>query len=159
MLRIAQNRSELRFGACKCYSQVLLLGVTLIGYKLLGIAIPTFAVRSQTGPYGPVQLSLGPDRTAVPECRTVQSGLFIGLHLSLRPDCSFPRPDCIFRSGLRSQLARPYSPVFFNGLQIRPRSGPDRTVASLFHILSAVMWYFSIASSSCSKKKCQRSSE
>ena len=28
-------------------------------------------------------------------------------------------------------MARPYGPVFFNGLQIRPRSGLDRTVASL----------------------------
>ena len=55
------------------------------------------------------------DWTAVPEYRTVQSGLFIGLHLSLRLDCFFPRPDCIFRSGLRSQLAGPYGPVFFNG--------------------------------------------
>ena len=49
----------------------------------------------------------------------------------MRPDCFFPRPDRIFWSGLWSQLAGPYSPVFFNGLQIRPRSGPDRTVASL----------------------------
>ena len=59
------------------------------------------------------------------------------------PDCGPKEPDHTVRSflqspfssekktGLRSGGAEPYSPVFFNGLQIRPRSGPDRTVASL----------------------------
>ena len=51
----------------------------------------------------------------------------------------FPRPDRIFRSELWSQLAGPYGLVFFNGLQIRPRSRPDRTMASL--VLSS-MWTF-----------------
>ena len=37
----------------------------------------------------------------------------------------------IFGTELQSEGAGPYGPVFLNGLQKRPRSGPDRTVASL----------------------------
>ena len=70
-------------------------------------------LRSQSaGPYGPV--------------------FFISLHFELETGSFFPRPDRIFWSGLRSQLTGPYGPVFFNGLQKRLRSGPDRTVASLY---------------------------
>ena len=47
----------------------------------------------------------------VPECRTVWSGLFIGLHFE-------------FKTG-------PCGPGFWNCLQNRPWSGLDRTVASL----------------------------
>ena len=37
----------------------------------------------------------------------------------------------IFGTELQSGGAGPYGPVFLNGLQKRPRSRPDRTVASL----------------------------
>ena len=37
----------------------------------------------------------------------------------------------IFGTELQSEGAGPYGPVFLNNLQKRPRSGPDRTVASL----------------------------
>ena len=37
----------------------------------------------------------------------------------------------IFGTELQSEGAGPYGPVFLNGLQKRPRSRPDRTVASL----------------------------
>jgi hypothetical protein len=40
----------------------------------------------------------------------------------------------IFGTELQSEGAGPYGPVFLNGLQKRPRSGPDRTVASLITV-------------------------
>src|SRR5580692_11940612 len=95
-------------------------------------------VQSWTGPYGPVQLFLGQDRTAVPECWTVRSGLFIGLHFQMikRPDRSVR--SSIFGTELQSGGAGPYSPVFLNGLQNWPRSGPDRTVASLTSTIMSI---------------------
>ena len=41
----------------------------------------------------------------------------------------------IFGTELQSEGAGPYGPVFLNGLQKRPRSGPDRTVASLLPMI------------------------
>ena len=79
--------------------------------------------------------------TAVPEYRTVRSGLFIGLHFELETGPFFPRPDCIFRSGLRSQLTRPYGPVFFTVSKKGSGLGPDRTVASL--VMSREQWFMS----------------
>ena len=71
------------------------------------------------------------DWTAVPEYRAVRSGLFISLHFELETGLFFPRPDHIFRSGLRSQLTRLYGPVFFTVSKKGSGLGPDRTVASL----------------------------
>ena len=65
--------------------------------------------------------------------RTVWSGpAFSGTG----PDCGPRLQDrtvrsSIFETELQSGGAGPYGPVFLNGLQKRPRSGPDRTVASL----------------------------
>ena len=62
---------------------------------------------------------------------TKRFGLFIGLHFELETGPFFPRPDRIFQSGLRSQLTRPYGPVFFTVSKKGSGLGPDRTVASL----------------------------
>src|SRR6266481_2877187 len=65
---------------------------------------------------------------------TVQSGPAFS---QTGPDCSLRGPDCTVWSFYRSPFPSykktgPYGPVFLNGLQKRPRSRPDWTVASLF---------------------------
>ena len=47
----------------------------------------------------------------------------------------------IFGTELQSEGAGPYGLVFLNGLQKRPRSGPDRTVASLFPTYSSTVTF------------------
>ena len=68
------------------------------------------------------------------------SGLFIGLHFKLETGPFFPRPDRIFRSGLQSQLTRPYGPVFFTVSKKGSSLGPDRTVASLAIAIGLQDW-------------------
>jgi hypothetical protein len=77
------------------------------------------------------RFSLRPDRTAVPECWTVQSGLFIGLYFKLETGPFIPRLDHILQSGLQSQLIELYSPVFFMVAKKGSGLGLDWTVASL----------------------------
>src|SRR6266436_1347797 len=85
-------------------------------------------VRSKTGLYGPVQLFLGPDRTAVPECRTVWSSLFIGLHFEARDRTVFSQTGPYFSVWTAVPIDQTVRSGLFNSLQKRPQSGtgPDR---------------------------------